>query len=254
MNQKTIFSNKQGIINSLALTFGVVIFAGVVGYLVMGPRIKQIFNSETPPKIAEFGSAITFSIGQEVIFKDGLKINLKEINDSRCASGVVCIWQGELAPIFKITGGNLINTFKEIILGSVSKESIAESGYLFTLKTATENSATIIVTEKEISIGTQGVNGFIHIGPVCPVVQVGREDECADKPLATAIGIYYSNNQLYKAISSGVNGKFTTELTPGAWIIRPQVTAIFPRCEEKTINIATNGYIDIDISCDSGIR
>lgn len=95
----------------------------------------------------EFGSSVTLRLNEQLKFNDGLTVTLMEINDSRCRSGVVCIWAGELSFQFKLLGGN-INQNAEIRLGTITAKSVTRSGYTVTLKEATENASTITVTKE----------------------------------------------------------------------------------------------------------
>lgn len=103
---------------------------------------------------AEFDSLVTLRLNEQSKFNDGLTVTLVEINDSRCKSGVVCVWAGELAFQFKLLGGN-INQDTEIKLGTVIAKSITQGGYTFTLKEATENTSIITVTKVNPSPQTE---------------------------------------------------------------------------------------------------
>lgn len=94
----------------------------------------------------EFGSSVTLRLNEQSKFNDGLTVTLVEINDSRCMSGVVCIWAGELSFRFKLLGGN-IKQSTEIRLGTITAKSVTRGSYTFTLQEATENTSTIIVTK-----------------------------------------------------------------------------------------------------------
>lgn len=101
--------------------------------------------------LADFGGEVSFVVNQKIKFPDGLTLTLKQIDDSRCKPNVVCIWAGELSPLFLI---NAVSFNKEIRLGTVNSKEVTESGYLFNLKSATETTATIVVNKKE-----NGVDG-----------------------------------------------------------------------------------------------
>ncbi len=109
-------------------------------------------------KTEVFGSTITIDVGKQIEFNDGLTVTLKQINDSRCKQGVVCIWAGELSPVFTISGGSN-NQTKEFTLGTTTKKTTTINGYIFALQSATENTATIIVTKESKSVSTCYVGG-----------------------------------------------------------------------------------------------
>ncbi len=108
--------------------------------------------SELPAEVA-FGELTILTIGEQIKFSDGLTITLVKIEDSRCPQGVTCIWEGELSPWLRITGGNVGKSFKEIILGTVSVASVSENDYTFTLRKqdATAKTATIMVMKENFS-------------------------------------------------------------------------------------------------------
>lgn len=108
---------------------------------------------------AMFGNSVDFVVNQKVRFNDGLTVSLKEIQDSRCKPGMVCIWSGELAPLFSITGGNIGDSTKEVRLGPVRTNKITESGYVFELKSATETTATITVSREITNMGRCYIGG-----------------------------------------------------------------------------------------------
>jgi hypothetical protein len=93
---------------------------------------------------AEFGKSVIIHINEEAVFPDGLILILKEVNDSRCPANVQCIWQGELSALFSV---NIQNSPEEIHLGTVNNKEIIFKNYTFSLKNATENTATVVVSK-----------------------------------------------------------------------------------------------------------
>lgn len=67
---------------------------------------------------AEFNKTISLNLQDKVIFSDGLSVELKEINDSRCKPGVQCIWAGELSATFALSRGSDLQ--QEVILGTTT--------------------------------------------------------------------------------------------------------------------------------------
>ncbi len=104
----------------------------------------------------EFGSPVILRLNEEAKFSDGLTVTLVAINDSRCKTGVVCIWAGELAYQVKLLGGS-INKETEIKLGTVTTKSVTQSGYILTLDKADENSLTITVTTESDTFDKTGL-------------------------------------------------------------------------------------------------
>ena len=101
-------------------------------------------NEKPTEDISEYKKEILFKINDTKTFSDGFTVKLKEINDSRCKEGVQCIWAGELAGTFLVSGG-VFSPSVEIILGNTNNKSVTLKGYTFTLQKATEDSITIII-------------------------------------------------------------------------------------------------------------
>ena len=132
-----------------------------------------------------FGMSQKMLINTPVQFTDGLTIVLKEINDSHCKPGMVCVWAGELSPLLNITGGGLGNMQKEVRLGTTTAKIIVESGYEFNLIGATETTATIIVTKELKTLGK------------CYIGGCGGEI-CSDRQDIASICIYKEEFACYK--------------------------------------------------------
>ena len=170
--------NRQGFVSliTLSIIIGVVVVAAIAGgYFITKQRVSQINSFDecaaagypimesypeqcrTPdgrsftkalsgPADASFGVASTMQVNGQIKFSDELVVTLAEINDSRCAEGVACIWAGELSPRFVLLGGN-VTEVKEMRLGTTTKTSAVQNGYTINLSAATENTATITVTK-----------------------------------------------------------------------------------------------------------
>lgn len=119
---------------------------------------KEMFVEELSPiRYAEMNTAITLKQGEQAIFKNGLTISVAEINDSRCAPDVVCIWAGEIGITLSVYGLNSENNPQVIRLGTITTPSVSSNGYTFTLKTATTTAATIIVNNIENIMSDQTI-------------------------------------------------------------------------------------------------
>lgn len=136
-----------------ALIIGIVIVLLLGGFLVyranapVSDDIPSETPSPTPRQSAAFGATVTINkVGSEVLFPDGMILTAKEINDSRCRKGVVCVWAGELTLIAQVQHGKLDNFGEEIRVGTVKNKSVTTHGYTITLISATETTATLKVT------------------------------------------------------------------------------------------------------------
>ena len=93
-----------------------------------------------------FNRPVTLSIGDQVIFPGAIIVSLKQIDDSRCKPGVQCIWAGELAPLLNVIRGSIDPTpLQEVRLGTTNNKTVVLDGRTFTLQSATETTATIVV-------------------------------------------------------------------------------------------------------------
>jgi hypothetical protein len=109
-----------------------------------GPNCEFVCPPGGTPEIkTEFNKLITMHVNDKIIFSNGLSLILEDINDSRCKPGLECVWQGELSGLFDI---NIKNSLEEIRLGTVNSKKVTFKGYTFSLKSATENSMTIMVS------------------------------------------------------------------------------------------------------------
>ena len=108
--------------------------------------------SETPtpeaklPMNAELGEAFTLQPGQSRGIDGGIRLTLLEINDSRCPSDVQCIWAGELSAHLKLEGPEETAPSQELTLGTLRGGTAEASGFIFTLKDASESLVTLVVT------------------------------------------------------------------------------------------------------------
>lgn len=94
-----------------------------------------------------FGKSITLKLHNTATFSDGLKVTLKEINDSRCPKDVQCVWAGELSGTFSLFGGKIAGQ-KEIRMGSLTGKGFTVDGYVFSLESVTTENITITVSLK----------------------------------------------------------------------------------------------------------
>ena len=102
-----------------------------------------------PVSRVPFGASSTamLSVGKSLEFEDSLRVTLTEINDSRCKAGVACIWQGELAPVLELSGGDLDVT-QTITLGTERTQNVTVVPYTVTLGDATESTVSFSVAKR----------------------------------------------------------------------------------------------------------
>jgi hypothetical protein len=68
--------------------------------------------STTKPTVQTFPKNITLSISNSYTFLDKSILTIKQINDSRCATDIQCIWAGNVVVKFNIKNGVNNETFE----------------------------------------------------------------------------------------------------------------------------------------------
>lgn len=116
----------------------------------------------------------------------------------------------------------------------------------------------------EVGSEQSGVSGYIHMGPTCPVTRIPPETNvppdphCVDKPYANAAVTIRnkSNGALVNSTTAGADGKFTTNIAAGTYLISVslQANGFLPRCNETEATVTANEMTSVDISCGTGIR
>lgn len=100
-----------------------------------------------------------------------------------------------------------------------------------------------------------GVNGLVTLSPTCPVERIPPDPNCAPKFYSTSINILKTgSSKIIKTIQSDSKGAFSTDLNSGSYILQAQGGSVMPRCGEVSVEVKSNQYTTINISCDTGIR
>lgn len=100
-----------------------------------------------------------------------------------------------------------------------------------------------------------GIIGLINSGPTCPVERIPPDPKCALRPLKTTIKITRSDNSSFiKQIDSDLDGRFILGLEPGSYTFSAESSNSLPRCSPVNIEIKSQNYLYLNISCDTGIR
>lgn len=101
------------------------------------------------------------------------------------------------------------------------------------------------------------IYGSVLLGPVCPVMRNPPEAQCADKPYATSLAVTTPDGaRVIKTFSSDATGKFSVEIPSGQYAIRSAAVAnILPYCQSNgTFTVPVNDSVEVQVSCDTGIR
>ncbi|HSW11211.1 MAG TPA: hypothetical protein VLI06_00120 [Solimonas sp.] len=99
---------------------------------------------ERPP--VALGSTQTLAVGDALRYDDGLGLRLQKIEDSRCRQGMICVWAGELAPVFELRGGLAGEPPVELRMGTGTARAKQQGRYRFVLLQVTPEAATFTLT------------------------------------------------------------------------------------------------------------
>lgn len=98
-----------------------------------------------------------------------------------------------------------------------------------------------------------GVEGAVTIGPVCPVVQVGKP--CPDKPYQAELSVLSSSSRTeVLQLRTDADGLFHQALAPGDYILQPLSPGMMPHASDIPFVVQPHVFTRIDVIYDSGIR
>ena len=99
------------------------------------------------------------------------------------------------------------------------------------------------------------VLGTVLLGPTCPVEMYPPDPKCADKPYAARLALTTADGaRVIQEFNADAEGKFRIEVPPGDYAIRSAGGVTLPYCQTEPFNVSVNGFADVAVSCDSGIR
>lgn len=98
-----------------------------------------------------------------------------------------------------------------------------------------------------------GIEGHVSIGPMCPVVQIGKP--CPDKPYQATLTILIpaGRNKVLQFQTDSI-GTFHKALAPGEYILHPESPDVMPHAAEIYFVVHAHQFTRIDVIYDSGIR
>jgi hypothetical protein len=106
-------------------------------------------------------------------------------------------------------------------------------------------------------ITDSGVEGRVTLGPICPVMRNPPDPQCADRPYSTtiqAIAIGSPKSAPFTTAESDKEGNYKIMLPPKEYALQPVGGSVMPRCEAKNIKVEKSKLIEVNLSCDTGIR
>jgi hypothetical protein len=90
-----------------------------------------------------------------------------------------------------------------------------------------------------------------HAGPTCPVER--QDQSCVDAPVRGTVTISSSGITVGSG-STDTDGRYVFEFAePGSYRVTVDTGAMLPRCEPVDVTVVDHN-VDVDVSCDTGIR
>ena len=102
---------------------------------------------------------------------------------------------------------------------------------------------------------TSGIHGTVLIGPISPVSKVGEVNE-RPYPNATIFVMDPSGRYRVAEVVSDKDGFFKVNLAPGKYLLDPQSPngQSLPVAQPQSVLVSANGFVEVTIHYDSGIR
>jgi hypothetical protein len=102
-----------------------------------------------------------------------------------------------------------------------------------------------------------GIRGTVLLGPTCPVeVSPGDNNPvpCITPYVATLV-VLDSEGVKVATITSGADGRFQVNLTPGVYVVTPESgTDTYPIAQPQSVTVASGLFTEIQVNYDTGIR
>jgi hypothetical protein len=100
--------------------------------------------------------------------------------------------------------------------------------------------------------GDTGIDGFVTIGPTCPVER--PDSPCPDRPFEATIDILDDQGRQVAAARSDAQGHFRVLLPPGTYTLQGRSATAPPYARPETATVTEGELTTVRIRFDSGIR
>jgi hypothetical protein len=99
-----------------------------------------------------------------------------------------------------------------------------------------------------------GISGIVHVSPAHPGPQ--RIGESGQKPMAGAkVQMLDANQHVVAHAVTDAEGKFSVALAPGDYSVEVDTGgAMLPRCGTADAKVQQGQVVQVELSCDSGMR
>lgn len=116
---------------------------------------------------------------------------------------------------------------------------------------------TLMACSREMNVGppeSSGIEGYVFIGPTCPVVMEGAD--CDDKPYGARLIILDAEKRtrLREVVPDGPTGRFRIPLFPGHYVIVPESGDPLPFAPEQSVTVVDGEFTQVTVVYDNGIR
>jgi len=95
-----------------------------------------------------------------------------------------------------------------------------------------------------------GVRGRVATWPSCPVES--NDQPCAPRPRAARVVVYEASGSRVATVDTGDTGQFELALAPGDYLIEAQAEGAL--CTPASVTVTPDRYVQVEITCDTGIR
>jgi hypothetical protein len=101
---------------------------------------------------------------------------------------------------------------------------------------------------------SSGVFGQVTIGPMCPVVRIGKP--CPDQPYQATLDVLTASGDPVTRITTDAECNFRVSLVPGGYILRPESPGKrpLPTAQEQQFTVVAGQFTELLVTFDSGIR
>lgn len=113
----------------------------------------------------------------------------------------------------------------------------------------------VFESQSSIVEGKSGIMGKIVLGPTCPAVGPGMEDECQDKLYQGTVVVKTSDGtREVTKFTSDAEGNFKVNLAPGNYLLVPVSSSRSVFGKSQPVAVKEGEFTSLTVSFDTGIR